>query len=421
MIHGRQSHLVVLAVVSLCSLGARVLWLFNPNRALIFDEQYYVNAARVILSLHVPAHANYADGIPGTDPNHEHPPLGKLFIVAGMRLFGDNPLGWRFFSLVFGSLAILLMYWVVRRAGGGRWLAVAAATLMAVDNLMLVHGRIATLDIYVVAFMLGAVGLYLSGRWVLAALAMGLALCTKLYAADLYFVVIVLELLLLRVAAGSPLADIGMLRTERARARLARLGGFVAVSFVVYLVALMAMDAPLHGPLNPLQHTRDMISYGGNLRSPDGPQGIASYPWQWLLNQEPINYYTVDTNVFSNGKQIATHPVVSFQGLMNPFIVFLALPAIGLALWLAWRERDRLAALAVAWIAGTYLPFVFLSVFDQRTEYLYYMVVVVPGVYLAVARLFSRRFLPPAATLGWICALGYGFVSLYPFRTWSGH
>jgi dolichyl-phosphate-mannose-protein mannosyltransferase len=416
----RGWHVVVLGVVSLCSLGARILWLDNPNRALIFDEQYYVNAARVILSLHVPAHANYAGGIPGTDPNHEHPPLGKLFIVAGMKLFGDNPLGWRFFSLVFGSIAILLMYWVVRRAGGGRWLAVGAAALLAVDNLMLVHGRIATLDVYVLVFMLAGVGLYLRGSWLLAGIAAGLALSTKLYAADLLIVVIILELLLLRVPAGSPLADIGMLRAS-AGARFARLGGFVVVSVMAYLVALTAMDAPLHGPLNPLQHTRDMVSYGSGLKSPNGPEGIASYPWQWLLNQETINYYSVNTNVFSGGKQIATHPVVAFQGLMNPFIIFLALPGIAVAVWLAWRERDRLSALAVAWFAGTFLPFVVLAVFDQRTEYLYYMVVILPAVYIAVARLFSRRFLPSAATIGWVCALGYGFWSLYPFRTWTGH
>ena len=399
----RRWHLVALGVISLCSLGARILWLDNPDRALIFDEQYYVNAARVILGLHVPAHANYAGSIAGIDPNHEHPPLG-----------------WRFFSVVFGSAAILLIYWVVRRAGGGRWLAVGVAGLMAVDNLTLVHGRIATLDIFVLVFMLAAIGLYLRGSWLLAAIATGLALSTKLYAADLLIIVLTLELLLLRVPAESPLADIGMLRASTGT-RFARLGGFVVVSVMAYLVALTAMDAPLHGTLNPLQHTRDMVSYGGGLKSPSGPQGIASYPWQWLLNQEPINYYSVNTNVFSGGKQIATHPVVAFQGLMSPFVIFLALPGLGLAAWLAWRERDRISALAVAWFAGTFLPFVVLAVFDQRTEYLYYMVVILPAVFIAVARLFSRRFLPPAATIGWVCALGYGFESLYPFRTWTGH
>jgi hypothetical protein len=199
------------------------------------------------------------------------------------------------------------------------------------------------------------------------------------------------------------------------------MAGYVVVSAASYIALLGIMDLGMHASTNPIAHTRDMISYAGGLKSVGGPIGIASYPWEWLLNQTPINYYTVATDVKSGGKLIATHPVVAFQGVMNPFIVFLALPAFALCVWLLWRERDRIAALAVAWTVGTFVPFVLLAVFAERTEYLYYMVVIVPGLYLAVARMFSRRFLPGAALVGYVCALGYGFWSLYPFRTFSGH
>ena len=66
-------------------------------------------------------------------------------------------------SIVFGTLAILGMFALVRWAGGGRWLALGAATLMAADNLMIVQGRIGTLEIYVVAAMVWSVALYLRG------------------------------------------------------------------------------------------------------------------------------------------------------------------------------------------------------------------------------------------------------------------
>ena len=59
---------------------------------------------------------------------------------------------------MFGSIAILGMYALVRAAGGGPWLGLGAAALMACDNLLLVHGRIGTLDIYAVATMIWARG-----------------------------------------------------------------------------------------------------------------------------------------------------------------------------------------------------------------------------------------------------------------------
>jgi hypothetical protein len=43
------------------------------------------------------------------------------------------------------------------------------------------------------------------------------------------------------------------------------------------------------------------------------------------------------------------------------------------------------------------------------------MVIVMPGIYLLVTRLFSR--LPKAAILGWAIMLTYGFIELYPIRT----
>ena len=44
---------------------------------------------------------------------------------------------------------------------------------------------------------------------------------------------------------------------------------------------------------------------------------------------------------------------------------------------------------------GTLLPFAVLSLFWQRTSYLYYMVIVMPGIYLVAAHL-ALRAAPPA-------------------------
>src|SRR6267154_5417480 len=154
--------IVLLVVLCLASVGARAAGLGDPCRSpcrraadhvLVFDESYYVNAARVIAGIHPPAGSAYAGSPLGDDPNAEHPQLAKLAMAGSIELFGDGPWAWRLGSLVFGTLAIVGMFALVRTAGGGPWTALGAAGLMAADNLLIVHGRIGTLDIYALAPM----------------------------------------------------------------------------------------------------------------------------------------------------------------------------------------------------------------------------------------------------------------------------
>ena len=141
--------LVLLAALSVLSLAVRLAWLDEPcrkpcrsasDRVLVFDERYYVNAARVIAGIHPPLGSPYAKAPLGTDPNAEHPQLAKLIIAGSIELFGDGPFAWRIGSIVFGTLALLGCYALARAAGGSRWLALGASALMAADNLLIVHG-----------------------------------------------------------------------------------------------------------------------------------------------------------------------------------------------------------------------------------------------------------------------------------------
>src|SRR5947209_10961750 len=178
--------LVLLCVVSVL---ARAAWLGAPCHApcrtgsqhvLIFDEAYYVNAARVIAGIHPPAGAPYAGAPLHKDPNAEHPQLAKLLIAASIKLLGDNQWGWRIGSIIFGLIAIVAMYALVRSAGGSPWLAVGAAGVMALDNLMIVHGRIATLDVYVVALVLIGATMYMLAAPLSAGFVIGVAGCIEL-------------------------------------------------------------------------------------------------------------------------------------------------------------------------------------------------------------------------------------------------
>ena len=414
------------------SLSARVLFLNNPcaspcraadDHALIFDEQYYVEAARIILHRHVPQGDPYHGAPAGYDPNAEHPQLAKLVIASGIEIFGDRPLGWRFGSLLAGSVAILAMYALVRAAGGSSWLSLGASSLLAVDNLVLVQGRIATLDIYALAFMLVGTVLYLRRHPVAAGVVLGVGVCTKIVGVYAFLSLALIEVL--RFLRDRRQADAPPPRRRADRARTWALCAVVGA--VSYLGLLWLLDAtvPPFDPgtglyySNPIAHTLHMLRYGTALTSPNGPTGIASYPWQWLLDQKPIDYLVTHSRVLGHNHASILRTVVDFRGEMNPFIIFLAPLGFFASAAAIWRSREEVDLVGVGLIVGTYLPFVLLSAILQRTSYIYYMLIVIPGIVLVLARLAAR--MPRAAIYGWTIGLAYGFVSLYPFRTLSGH
>ncbi|MBV9918630.1 MAG: glycosyltransferase family 39 protein [Solirubrobacterales bacterium] len=425
--------LALLAVVLLLSLGARVAWLGSPCRSpcrsaddhlLVFDEVYYVNAARVIAGIPPPADQKYTGTPLGDDPNAEHPQLVKLLVAGSIELLGDRPLAWRLPSLLLGSLAIIGMFVLARAAGGGAWLALAAAGLMAADNLLLVHGRIATLDVPVVALMIFSVALYVRRRPVWAGLLIGVGSCLKLVAPYALLALALLELLRVR---------------EVPRVRFARLGACVTSAVAVFIALLAVMDqiAPPYDATSakvlgtsPFRHLAHILSYGANQTSPHGAQGIASYPWTWLVDFKPITYLNINPARPAPGLY-NVHPAAHFLGMISPAIMLLALPAL---LWIVWemlRSRGRslaasvsrmrttrageVPAVALAWSLGTFLPFVVLSLAFERTSYIYYMVVVMPGIYLAVAYLLARARRRRALLALWAVLLLGTVVAMYPF------
>ena len=83
-----------------------------------------------------------------------HPPLGKIIIAAGILLFGMTPFGWRVMPALFGALMLPVMFTLGKRLFRRRDFAFLSAALLSVDTMHFAQTRIATVDVFVVFFIL---------------------------------------------------------------------------------------------------------------------------------------------------------------------------------------------------------------------------------------------------------------------------
>jgi len=399
----------VFGVLLLAAVVLRSLWLSVPARGLIFDEAYYVNAARIILGL--PASSHYADSPLGLDPNTEHPPLGKLLMAGSMSIFGDDPLGWRLPSIVAGLVALVVVFEIVRRTDRSAWLAVLVVALVSFDNLTYVHGRIGTLDMMVLAPMLIGSLLALQRRWLLAGIAIGVALLFKITA--LYA--------LLAVGMWLLFTD-GPAWWRRRRIPLRELAGpvvFVVAAAVVFIGGLAVLDARYTTFTSPFDHIAQMVSYGASLQtrvSTAACPAADSQPWQWLFNECQIQYYRIDVTVKAGEEVLTKVPTIDFRGALNPLLVG-AIPIAALfTAWYAWRTRNQLAIWAITWTAANYLPYIPLALFTNRIMYIYYVLPLVPALAAGVALLLVRSGLPSPIRWGFLLAYLAGFIAYFPYR-----
>jgi len=364
-----------------------------------------VNVARIIVGLpHDPD--VYQGAALGIDPNHEHPPLAKLIIALSVSLLGDNAYGFRVPSVIFGIAGILIFYLLMKRISRNYALAFISTFLFSFDNLVFVHGRIATLDIFMLTFMLLGFHWYFGGRTVLSAV--GFALATLCKIGGVYgFAVIVLYHFLKDAWRGGK---------WEWRVKLQWLERFT-LSYVIAGLALLAvLDRIWGGYANPFDHVTFIYNYTKALVR-EAPEGIESYPWQWLLNEVKIPYLTVNVNYYSGGVVVGTSTIVAFQGAMNPLIIFLCIPSLGYMAYTYLRSRNEFPLFILLWFCLTYIPFFPMSIFMHRIMYLFYFLNTVPSVCGAIAFMMVDQKPPRIVVLAYLVAVLAAFAMLFPFKT----
>ena len=93
-----------------------------------------------------------------------HPMVAKWLIAGGEYLFGMNSFGWRFASLIFGCLLVMVVTRMARRLSRSTLIGGLAGFFICIDGLSVVMSRIALLDIFQAFFTVAAVAAVVRDR-----------------------------------------------------------------------------------------------------------------------------------------------------------------------------------------------------------------------------------------------------------------
>lgn len=297
-----------------------------PDRPTYYDEAYFDEIY----------HPRTAwEHIRGIEPYEiSHPPLGKLIMGIGIRLFGMTPFGWRFMGTLFGVGMLPLLYVFLKNLFGRTSIATCGTILLAADFMHLTQTRLATIDTYAFFFILlmywfmyryltlpagtpfrkCALPLFLSGLfWGIGAASKWTVIygCTGLVV--LYFIG------LYQKVRDWPAEQPGRVKW------VFQILGFSVLVFAVipsaiytlsYLPYAMAEgDTSLTGLIGAMwENQKYMLSYHSGVTD---SHPYASRWYQWLFDIRPILYY-MDNDVAGYTTRFAAfvNPVVCWGGLL---------------------------------------------------------------------------------------------------------
>lgn len=149
-------------VVSILVFLTRVVRL-DAIKTLVFDETYYVKDAYGLIKRGYEVQwpkdydSTFLTGsfkTPLEGAFVVHPTVGKWLIGLGIKLFGNQPFGWRIAVCIAGAVAVYLLGRIVWELFGNARMTTLASVLMGLDGVQIALSRTAILDIILEMFIL---------------------------------------------------------------------------------------------------------------------------------------------------------------------------------------------------------------------------------------------------------------------------
>ncbi len=289
-----------------------------------------------------------------------HPPIGKWCIALGIKIFGDNPFGWRIAVATAGALAILLVAKIAQQLFHSTALSTLAALLMSLDGLNLVHSRTALLDLFLTLFVLLAVNAWLKDHYWQSGIWFGLAIGTKW--SGLYFLV--------AFGAVAIFRDRKRLQTWT-RILATRFSQFFILPIGIYIASWTGWFLSSRGydrqwatdssswkfipaPLRSFWHYHaEILNFHTHLVTPHNYQ---ANPWSWLIMGRPTSFYYA-----SPDKCGVTACAQEIMALGTPVLWWGATIALAVVFgyWVqsfAYKRIDSAAGIILLGVAAGYLP-----------------------------------------------------------------
>jgi len=343
------------------------LWRLSLPTGYIFDEVYYAKNANSLLSSAVELDAQ------GQAEFVVHPPFGKWLIAIGIRLFGNEEFGWRFASVIFGTLSILLIYLIVKKLFNSEFLSITAALLMAFDGLNLVMSRVALLDIFLMFFILLSIYFLIINNLWLSGSAIGLALSIKWSAAFL------IPLVILFVVVYNKVTFRNLLKV---------MGQFTLLPISIYFASWSGWIFSSQGWARQSESNVFASLWNYHLQILDFHQGLddkhayQANPWSWLVLGRPTSFYYESPS--DCGAEKCAQEILAIG---TPLLWWISIFAVAITFGFLVTKLERAAAIILLGFAGTYLPWFFIQ---SRTTFYFYSISTLPFLILALIYCFNQ-------------------------------
>jgi len=351
---------------------------------------------------HVPAAVNYWTKGQFEPDNWDHPPLRHLMLYGFLKVFGDNPYGWRMRNVLFGAVAAVLTCLFAFSISGSRKIAALAGLLLATDPLHIVLSRYTYEEIYGGAFFLAAIVLFLMHRrrtswFILSAVFMGCALAIKWYYVPVWVLICSMAL--------------GENKNYRDR------GSALFVASIYLLVPLSVYLLSYYKWFGRGYSFGEFIEFTVNAYHAQQSYRLENYDQNLIfVSHASAAEWFLKPIMLGRGTYLGPGKGEFIVYMNNLPVWILTVPSIVILSIIAFGRRTIRIGIPAVFFAATYILFLFV----KRPVFIYSAVPLLPFAFTAIAYSFSElagKFRVKAVSVAALSVMLAWNLYLYPFVT----